>query len=359
MKTFKFIIIILLASISLVTTHSSASAERPKQWSSTGYYSANWVPDSQRIIYFKQISNYRSLNLSWYEDITEKMDYEPTGSTIYLCTNNFDGTDEKVIKEFHMPGGWDAPGSFMLDNLEWSKANNQISYSLKYTSGKIEEITGGWFYIINPDGSEVRKICIEEDGYSDHKFRWSPDGRTILYEIHALIPSYSDAEYLKKYERMPQKAIEYVVPRRIKKDTLYLMDADGENKRKLAEDARDGVWYPDGKKILISVHNKGSYLINIEDGSREKFIPRGGYSKNSNIYYGYIDGNLVKVEGVHTQDNSSFGPFYYDEDGKMRSFNIPGSPHLSPDGTKVIGVKAEGIVVLDLNNISEKIITGK
>ena len=315
----------------------------------TYYFTPDWL-NNDEVVYIRIVDYYkRSSSVFAQFDQTDEV-FVKRESGIYAYNVNTDKT--RFFKSFEKQ---------QLGIEKLSSAKNGDKIALTDNSGRL--------YVMKKDGSDFKVIFFKKDRTTHldgspalapgsyavgvHQAWISPDGTKILYSISEYDPLYE----LETWEGGKRDKL----IKTYSTSQLWLINSDGTANRTLTLMAGaiiQAAWYPDGKKILI-INDKGSYLINIEDGSREKFIPHGGYSKDSNIYYGHIDGNLVKVEGIHTQDNSSFGPFYYDEDGKMRSFNIPGSPHLSPDGTKVIGVKAEGIVVLDLNNISEKIITGK
>ena len=146
---------------------------------------------------------------------------------------------------------------------DWSPAGTKIAF---YTT-RYDENTSD-IAVINPDGSNVRRLTYTTGLPGDEKFfsesypEWSPSGRRIAYQLYT---------------------------------NLYTVRADGTGVKKLtnADDdffSQEGsscpAWSPDGKKIAFcgtrmigidpvlgeDIYERGIYLIN-SDGTGEKKIP--------------------------------------------------------------------------------------
>jgi TolB protein len=117
------------------------------------------------------------------------------------------------------------PQSPLLDaHARWSPDGKRIVFH-RYKR------TGSELYVVNADGSGLRKIG---DGFEP---AWSPDGRRIVFA--------------------------YLTPGTTNYD-IYAMNADGSGRRQLtntSEPDNDPDWSPDGQRIAFVSHRDGNYEI--------------------------------------------------------------------------------------------------
>lgn len=145
-------------------------------------------------------------------------------------------------------------------------------------------------FSMNPDGTDVQQLTTEI-GYDGGAF-FSPDGKKIVYRAHH--PTDQDA--LAEYKSL--LADDLVRPSIME---LFVMDADGKNKRQLTDNGAANFapyFHPSGDKIIFS--------SNMDD-------PRG---RNFDLY-------MIGVDGKHLERltyNPSFDSF----------------PMFSYDGTRVV-----------------------
>ena len=122
----------------------------------------------------------------------------------------------------------------------WSPDGKRIAFMSARTTGQYD------VYVMAADGSEIQRLTSspEEDGYPD----WSPDGKTIAFSTG---------------------------PPDMLKWSIWLMNADGSNKRVLvsfadAKSAGFPNWSPDGRRIIFSAYDQklagGIYVVDA-DGS--------------------------------------------------------------------------------------------
>lgn len=204
----------------------------------------------------------------------------------------------------------DGSGLIQLNDRElgslfpiWSPNGESIAFS-----------QGGEIYTMNTDGSN-RKQHTDNSGY-DYAPSWSPDGEKILFssnradnqDIFLLDISDSELINLTKNSFYNSYAswspdgnkIAFLSNESDPDDTyvpfdLYLMDANGDNREKIAELAVSGFrsgdkpaipsWSPDGKEIVLGDRNGGShevYTISTDgSGSRNRLTLDTGFD---NIY---------------------------------------------------------------------------
>lgn len=129
---------------------------------------------------------------------------DPNGSNaIWLVAP--DGTDLTDIS-FHGTGEWITPS--------WAPGDGAIAHA-RYAPGSLSQI-----YVMLPDGTGGRRLSFSNN--LDYDPRWSPDSSTIAFVRQ--------------------------LPRR---ETIWLMNADGSNPRFLA-DGSDPGWLPSGAGIIYS-----------------------------------------------------------------------------------------------------------
>jgi Tol biopolymer transport system component len=151
-------------------------------------------------------------------------------------------------------------------------------------------------YTMNRDGSDVRRLT-REVGYDGGPW-WSPDGKRIVWR--AWYPE-SDEEKALWKEAMKGNFIP-AVPL-----DIWLMDADGGNKRRLVRNGATNwapSWHPDGKRIVFS--------SNMDDW-RDDIKKFGG---NFELY-------LINADGTGLERLT-------------RNSNFDSFPMFSPDGKKLV-----------------------
>lgn len=122
-------------------------------------------------------------------------------------------------------------------------------------------------YSMAPDGSDVRRLT-DEPGYDGGPF-YSPDGTRIVYRAHH--PDTEEA--LRDYRALLAEGL-------IRPTTLeiYVMDADGSNRRQLTDNGAANFapyWHPSGNQVIFSsnLHDPSGrdfdlYLVDV-DGTGE------------------------------------------------------------------------------------------
>ncbi len=151
-------------------------------------------------------------------------------------------------------------------------------------------------YVMEADGSNLRRLT-ERFGYDGGPW-WSPDGRRIVWR--AWYPETEEEVALWK----DCMANDYVVPVPL---DLWVMDADGSNKRRLTHNGAVNwapSWHPDGKRIIFS--------SNMDDWRPEL----GRYGHNFELY-------VIRADGTGLERITYNGVF--------DSF-----PMFSPDGRRLV-----------------------
>jgi TolB protein len=128
----------------------------------------------------------------------------------------------------------------------------------------------GQVWLMNADGSGQRRLT--RNGARNFAPAWSPGGRRIAFERRVGRGKYG------RCDRCPGSGVGFQV---------YVMNADGSEARKLAQDAGQPVWSPDGRKIAFE-KNPGSaprrqsdiYVMNA-DGSEQRNLTRTPRHKES------------------------------------------------------------------------------
>ena len=135
-------------------------------------------------------------------------------------------------------------------------------------------------YVMDSDGKNVKRLT-DEAGYDGGPF-WSPDGKQIVYRAHHP----ADPKELEDYRSLLNEGL--VRPLLME---LFLMDADGSNKRQLTRfGAASFAPYvlPDGKRIIFSSNkddprgrNFELYLIGADGTGLERLT----FSGDSNEFH--------------------------------------------------------------------------
>ncbi|MCK4244253.1 MAG: PD40 domain-containing protein, partial [Candidatus Omnitrophica bacterium] len=169
------------------------------------------------------------------------------------------------------------------------KDNNKICFSLGH----------GGIYTMDIEKSNPKEIA--KEGTNP---KYSPDGTKILYR---------------------------------RKDGLYIMNSDGNNKYKLVDGTALGIWHPDGKRIFFNYYRKkdyNTYMININGTGKKKFIEQSSFLDDWSP-----DGSrFIASRTMYTANGKNI---WNDRLGTHSSnpkrYCIPNDARFSPDGTKIVG----------------------
>jgi Tol biopolymer transport system component len=124
-------------------------------------------------------------------------------------------------------------------------------------------------YMMNPDGTDVRKLT-DEVGYDGGPF-FSADGSMIVYRAYHP----TDPDEIADYQAL--LAENMIRPGRLE---IYVMDADGSNKRQLTDNGAANFapfFHPNGRQIIFSSNlhepegrNFELYLVNVDGTGLER-----------------------------------------------------------------------------------------
>jgi Tol biopolymer transport system component len=196
---------------------------------------------------------------------------------------------------------------------------------------------GNWeFYLMNADGSNP--VNLTRTPEVDELYpKVSPDGARICFMVDEL-----------KGET--------------KSRNLYLMNIDGSDRRKIADNARDPAWSADGKSIaylpgefkrftLTDYATKGIVVFDLKTGqTREHPNPVINHlyclnwSPDGNWFVATVHGGMGFTHGIVALEANGTNVFHLGLDGCR--------PDLTPDGKKIAwghGNYATGVADLDLS----------
>ena len=175
-------------------------------------------------------------------------------------------------------------------------------------------------HIMNADGTESVNLT-QSPGVNEHYPQISPDGRKICYNVDA---------------GEGRNAVR----------SLWIMDIDGKNRKKIADHAREPFWSPDGKVIgylrqeftkfnVVDYFTKGMMYYNVETGETE---PHPNSDNFRHLYHPRFSPNgKWIVSTVHGAMGFSHGILAIEAHGdRIINLKIPGCrPTVSPDGRHI------------------------
>lgn len=134
--------------------------------------------------------------------------------------------------------------SFSLDGKQIAFASNQSTNRFQIA-------------VISPADGKVRILTHVTDGDAFNP-AWSPDGKRIAFCVFRFSHPFHEP-------------------------SLFVMDADGGNAKKIADHAAEPSWSPDGKRIAFTSSVDGKYEIATirDDGSERKQLTRGAGENSS------------------------------------------------------------------------------
>jgi Tol biopolymer transport system component len=184
-------------------------------------------------------------------------------------------------------------------------------------------------YCINADGSEKRNLT-NSPHHGDAGAAWSPDGKKIAF-LSLPHPA------LRSGRKMGAIPLELLWQSE-KNAQIYVMNADGSEKKKLADNAQypgRPTWSPDGRKIVSGWYTdvKFGFCVMNADGSEPKYFPDSASCCWS------PDG--TKLAFVSWPDWGNMEIYVMNADGSEQKnlTNNPGRddfPAWSPDGQKIL-----------------------
>ena len=175
-------------------------------------------------------------------------------------------------------------------------------------------------YVMNADGSDVQRITHTEGGCA-HYPQISPDGTKICYNVD----SGEGTDTIR---------------------SLWVVDVDGKNPKKIADRAREPFWKPDGKVIgylpqefqkfsVIDFATKGMMFYHLETGETE---PHQNADNFRHLYHPRFSPNgKWIVATVHGGMGFGHGILALEAHGnKIINTGLPGCrPTISPDGQHI------------------------
>jgi Tol biopolymer transport system component len=182
-------------------------------------------------------------------------------------------------------------------------------------------VENNWdIFVMNADGSDPVNLT-HTPNLNEHYPQISPDGSHLCYSVD---------------EGEGRDAVR----------SLWVMDIDGQHRRKLVDHAREPFWRPDGKELgflpqefpkfnVIDYYTKGMRFYDLATGKIRDHI------NSTNLHHLYnpcwsADGKWI-VSTVHAGMGVDHGILLIQADGpKIINLKIPGCrPCLSPDGRQI------------------------
>lgn len=193
-------------------------------------------------------------------------------------------------------------------------------------------VDGNWeIFVMNADGSNPVNLTKTPD-VQEHYPQVSPDGAHLCYSV--------DTGEGREAMR-----------------SLWVMDVDGRNRRKLADNAREPFWSPDGKRIgflpqeypkfnVIDYYTKGMSFYRLADG---QVTPHPNAANLHHLYNpSFAPNGKWIISTVHAGMGFDHAILAIEAEGsRIINLKIPGCrPCVSPDGQQLAWGSGDHEVVL-------------
>ena len=200
-----------------------------------------WAPDASKIAYVRRVETARKIR-----------DEDDDGTAPQIWVMRADGGDQHAFAPLPPRGAFDSAPA-------WSPAGDRLA--LVRRGGEVESL------IVTGEGGAGMRTLVNEDSEGDVEYSspaWAPDGAAILC---------TRTRYGKGLPRQ----------------SLYVVPADGGPARRLATNAADGAWSPDGRRIAFTslIDRNGSlcsecnpepelYVMNADGSARTRLTSNKG-----------------------------------------------------------------------------------
>lgn len=168
-------------------------------------------------------------------------EWSPDGRKVALVSGARDGADLRVINV-------DGSGTARLTRLgtvagaDWSPDGRRLAFHAR-----------GSVYVIDADGSNLKRLTRDADSLVVRHLEWSPRGDRIAFTL-TLDPLVWEVLY------HPRSS------------TLHVIDADGSNRMLLATDAADPRWLPGGRSLSFRTASDEIWTVAANGGEPSRLL---------------------------------------------------------------------------------------
>lgn len=227
-------------------------------------------------------------------------------------------------------------------SLAWSPDGSEIAFVSDRNSVLIDAKQNLWtnnVYVMNSDGSDARRITVENDNAQYGSLSWSPNGENLAIAMSVFSPfgpfvsgiycfnvntlnvkkltAPSDLIYGNPKWSPSGKQIMYF-EMGSKQSTIHVMDSDGTNQIALTDKSLGVVisafWSPSGDRILFSsTKNENFHIYSINpDGTNLITLPRERSDYDTSPYWS-PNGDFIVFSS--NRDKSGFNLYIMNSDG--------------------------------------------
>ena len=205
-----------------------------------------WSPDRRRIAFFRRAAGRTDVQIMNADGTGAVKITNSDGSTLYrnpawsptglhiamecgrpdawqICVARIDGSDVRVLTDTGVPAS-------SSESPDWSPDGKHIAFHSNRDASGAPGVRGSDIYVMDADGTNVRRLTVTTPGRTTQNPAWSRDGRRIAFA------STRDSESL------------------LTGWELYLMNADGTSIQRVTNDQKpDGHprWSPDGRRVVF------------------------------------------------------------------------------------------------------------
>jgi dipeptidyl aminopeptidase/acylaminoacyl peptidase len=219
-----------------------------------------WAPDSRRIAFVSATPGPETADAEGDPMVITRFLYKPTASEGSTRFN-----DNRRLHIFVLDVATRAvrqltDGIYYEHSIDWSPSGEEIAF-VSNREPDADEFFNFDLWAVRVSDGVIRRITATES--AEYRPKWSPDGRTILYQ--------GSKRGLTDLETNME-------------DThTWLIDPDGSNRREIgaAIDNRQGPpdWAPDGRSVYVTVQDRGQvrlYRLPVAGGAGEAVVTDRG-----------------------------------------------------------------------------------